>query len=102
METLKNEIKNAAAMQIVLKDQRKTVRNKLERTIDPSVATWKHYSNREQLRIMYAAQGILRGKTFNQIENTFPDENHPLNAFKTSIDKLVELHKDEKIVHLSE
>jgi competence CoiA-like predicted nuclease len=108
METLKNEIKKLAEAQVVLRDQRKSVYNKLDRTIQPSEAAWKHEANREKLRIMYAASGLLRGKTFNQIESSYPEENHPLGMFKSQIEKLIELHKseferkNEEVVHLSE
>ena len=102
METLKQEIKKLAELQKVLKDQRKTVHSKLERTIDPERAKWEHISNREYLRLLYAAQGLLRGKTFNQIESHFPEENHPLKSYQKLIDEIVKKHEDEKIVHISE
>ena len=45
METLKNEIKILSKRQTILRDQRKTVYNKLERIIDPSKASYEHYEN---------------------------------------------------------
>ena len=102
METLKNEIKTLAASQIILRDQRKSVYNKLERTITPKEAAWKHEANRDELRIMYAAQGLLRGKTFSQIESNYPEESHPLKEYQSRIDRLVVKHIDEQVVRVSE
>lgn len=89
MNTLKLKIKELSETQIELKNQRKTVKIVGTRTMEPWQAALSHSSNRENLRILFAAYGVLRGKTFNQIESCFPEENHPLNAFKISIDKLV-------------
>jgi len=86
---LKLKIKELSETQIELKNQRKTTKIVGTRTMEPWQASYKHSSNREDLRILFAAYGLLRGKTFNQIENCFPEENHPLNQFKNEIDKLV-------------
>lgn len=62
------------------KEQRRTVRFEGERTMSPSQAYEKALSNREKLRIMYAAYGLMRGKKFSQIENKakLEDGVHPL------------------------
>ena len=86
---LKETIKVAAEYQRFLKNQRKTKNLIGKREVPPSEATWKHLMNREKLRIMYAAYGLMRGKSFFQIENKHPEENHPLNEFKIKIDKLI-------------
>jgi hypothetical protein len=83
---LKDEIKKMSEEQRFLKNQRKDVHIKGERKMPTKEATWKHQVNREQLRIMFAAYGLMRGKTFSQIENHYPEEEHPLNQFKTQID----------------
>jgi hypothetical protein len=105
METLKNEIKQLAEYQRVLRDQRKSVNNKLDRTIEPREAQWKHKAHRDKLRILYAAQAILRGKTIEQVhaENPTKEQGKPtILDCKVLIEKIVELHKDEQVVHISE
>ena len=105
METLKEKIKKLAEAQSTLRDQRKTVYNKLERTIPPTEAAWKHRVNREQLRLMYAAYAILGGKTIEDVhtENPTKDVEKPtILQLRGQIEKLVELHINEKIVRISE
>ncbi len=51
------------------KEQRKTVNFKGERTMGPDAACWRTMENKRDLRAMYAAYGLMRGKTFEQIEN---------------------------------
>lgn len=89
MKTIKKEIKNLAEDQLYLKDQRKSIKIVGERKMEPWEAAMRHKVNREKLRVMYAAYGLMRGKTFNQIENFYPEENHPLNHFKREIDKII-------------
>lgn len=56
----------------------------------PATTAWyKHHCNREDLRIMYAAYGLARGKKFSQVENHYPEENHPLNGYQRSIDRIL-------------
>ena len=86
---LKSDIKKAVEWQRFLKTQRKTKNLVGKRVIHHNEAAWKHLVNREELRIMYAAYGLLKGKSFSQIENRHPEENHPLNEFKTQIDKII-------------
>ena len=43
----------------------------------------------------------MRGKKFSQIENHYPEENHPLNQFKNQIDKLI-LKYNEQTVRVGE
>jgi len=105
METLKNEIKKLAETQSVLRDQRKSVYNRLERTVEPRKAAWEHAANREQLRIMYAAQAILRGKTIEEIHQENPTkaiDKLSILQLRAQIEKLVEIHQDEKVVRFSE
>jgi hypothetical protein len=89
MKTLKRKIKELSETQRYLKDQRKTDKIVGERKMQPWEATMQHWSNRETLRIMYAAYGVARGKSFSQIENHYPEEGHPLNYYKTQIDKII-------------
>ena len=87
----KADIKELAALQRSLKNQRKTVKidASQEVTMSPSEATWKHQANREKLRLMYAAYGLMRGKAFSQTENKYPEESHPLNEYKLRIGKII-------------
>lgn len=62
IKAMKAEIKNMANYQIVLKNQRKTVRLEGERFISPDLASAEHATNRSKLRHYYLAYAILRGK----------------------------------------
>lgn len=73
-----------------LKNQRKTVNLIGERKIFNGQAQVKHIFNREKLRLMYAAYGLARGKNYSQIENAYPEENHPLKNYQSRIDKILE------------
>lgn len=57
----------------------------------------KHRSNREKLRIMYAVYGLMRGKSFSQIENHYPEDNHPLKKYQYQIDKLMKLYEVQEV-----
>lgn len=87
----KADIKEMAELQRSLKNQRKTVNidASQEVTMSPSEATWKHQMNRDKLRLMYAAYGLMRGKSFSQTENKYPEEGHPLNEYKLRISKII-------------
>lgn len=79
MENLKQKIKEMADMQPQLKNQRKTIKLEGERTIKPRIATYQHYTNRETLRHLYMAYGLLRGKQQQEIEasaNTLIDMDY--------------------------
>ena len=70
--------KEIAALEVEqrnVKEQRKTVRFTGERTMSPSDAYYEAKDNKDKLRAMYAAYGLMRGKTFEQIEN----KSKPLN-----------------------
>ena len=97
-DKLKAEIKERAEKQKVYRNQRKTVHIKGDRLMPASEATYEHQKNGHKLRIMYAAYGIARGKSFSQIENCHPEENHPLQKYQYDIDKLLKLCEiqDEK------
>lgn len=58
------------------KEQRKTVRFTGERTMSPYEAWSTARNNKETLRAMYAAYGLMRGRGFNVTENKVK----PLNA----------------------
>lgn len=90
---MKEDIKTKAEEQKFLKNQRKDVHIIGERKMSAKDATYKHMANREDLRIMYAAYGIARGKSFSQIENHFPEVDHPLQKYQKSIDRLLEKYK---------
>lgn len=86
---MKSDIKVKVEEQKFLKNQRRTEKLVGERKISPSDATYKHQVNREDLRIMYAAYGQARGKSFNQIENHYPEDGHPLNDYQGTIDRIL-------------
>lgn len=87
---MKEDIKKMVEEQKMYKIQRKSDINiPWPRKISQSEAQWKHKANREKLRLIYAAYGVARGKSFSQIENKYPEENHPLKKFQEQIDKIV-------------
>jgi hypothetical protein len=90
---MKEDIKIKAEEQKFLKNQRKTVKIVGERKMSAKDATYRHQINREDLRIMYAAYGIARGKSLSQIENHFPEVDHPLQKYQISIGRLLENYK---------
>jgi hypothetical protein len=87
---MKEDIKAKVELQKFYKNQRKTVKIVGERKMPASEAWYKHYTNREDLRILYAAYGIARGKSFSQIENHYPEDNHPLQKYQKAIDRILE------------
>lgn len=91
---MKADIKAKAEEQLFYKNQRKTVKLVGERKISPSEATWKHQSNRQKLRLMYAAYGIARGRSLQQIEHHKEDE-HPLEKHMDSINAIIDKYKVE-------
>jgi len=93
IKKMKLDIKTMAELQKFYKNQRKTIKLIGERKISSSDAAYKHHTNREDLRIMYAAYGLARGKKFSQIENHFPEDSHPLQKYPNSIDRLLEKYK---------
>jgi hypothetical protein len=90
VSVIKNDIKKLSEEQRFLKNQRKDVHLKGERILDPKKAAYKHMSNREDLRILYAAYGLMRGKSFSQTENKYSEEEHPLTKFLPRISKVIE------------
>ena len=101
VEKLKTDIKKLSENQRILKNQRKTVKLQGERTMDPSEATWKHQANREKLRAMFAAYGLMRGMSFSQIESSHHEEGHPLNEIQPRIDKIISEYSKEEVSNLS-
>ena len=96
VKKIKEDIKKMAEEQKVYVNQRRTVRLVGERTMEPWVATMKHAENREKLRVMYAAYGLARGKSFSYVEKHYPEDNHPLNQYQRQIDKVLEGYKMEQ------
>jgi len=90
---MKADIKDMVEKQKFYKNQRRTEKLVGNREISPSDATYKHQNNREDLRIMYAAYGLARSKSFSQTENHYPEEGHPLHAYQRSIDRIFEGYK---------
>jgi hypothetical protein len=90
---MKEDIRTKAEEQKFLKNQRKDVYIKGERKMPAKQAAYKHQTNREDLRIMYAVYGIARGKSFSQIENHFPEDGHPLQKYQKTIDRILEGYK---------
>jgi len=92
---MKANIKVMVENQRSLKNQRRTIRLVGERIMSHSDAIYKHQTGREDLRVIYAAYGIARGKTLSQIENHYPEEGHPLSEpyIDNRIHKLLKTYK---------
>jgi hypothetical protein len=43
--------------------------------------------------VLYAAYGILKGKKYSEIENHYPDKDHPLQQYEGSIERVLKEHK---------
>ena len=97
---LVSDIKEKSELQKFYKNQRKTVHFVGKREIPAYEANYKHMDNRFELRAMFAVYGLLKGKTFSQIENTHPEENHPLNEIQWKIDKLIKKYQIEEKVEM--
>jgi len=65
----------------------------MERTVSQSEAQWKHKANRQKLRLMYAAYGKARGKSFEQIESNHTIPPHPLEQWRVSIGSIINRYK---------
>jgi len=90
---IKNELKTLAEEQRFYKRQRKSDKTIFkERVITPKEAQWKHQANRQKLRLMYAAYGLMRGKPFSVTENKYSEEEHPLNKFKPQISDVLTIY----------
>lgn len=97
---LKKEIKTLVEKQVITKAQRKTVKLVGDRIIEPDEAQWKSIENKERLRLLYAAYGIMRGKKYSEIENSHPEENHPLKKMEHGINTIVQRFEYEKVDEL--
>ena len=88
---MKLDIKKMVELQKFYKNQRRTEKLVGKREMPTYEAAYKHQSNREDLRAMYAAYGQARGKSFSVVENKYPEEGHPLkdNPFPLRIERIL-------------
>lgn len=96
IQELKNDIKEAAEKQKFYRNQRKTERLIGERKIQPWEATMKHRLNREELRKMYAAYHILRGRDLSKIDSLKFDEEWQKTSFLNDVNTIIKLYKGEE------
>lgn len=93
IKSMREEIAALEKVQKNTKEQRKTVNFHGERTMPAWKATMLVPGQREKLRIMYAAYGLLRGKKFNEIENNakpMDGVKHPLMLYLSDINRFLE------------
>lgn len=69
IKNFRNEIAKLEKEQKELKPQRKTVYGPKDATVSPYTAAETVRQNKHDLRMMYAAYGLMRGRTFNRIES---------------------------------
>lgn len=99
VKAIKDQIHNEVLMQKALKNQRKTVHLKGERIMQPSEATWRSQLQSQKLRILYAAYGLMRGKSFEVTEKrSDTSTEHPLNKYKNAIDKCLAVFEIKETV----
>jgi hypothetical protein len=91
--SLKATIKSLSEQQKSLRLQRKTVHFTGTRTVPAWLATQHHHINRYELRHLYIAYAIMRGKPIEAAEVAKPD--NPYNADK--VQKI--LTKYGEVVH---
>ena len=89
LQVLRAQIKSSVEYQISLKGQRKTVYLKVERTMEPSEATWRHRANRLELRAMYAALAKLRGREISDIDSLKFETSYDKNQFELALKSLM-------------
>ena len=68
-------------------------------TYRPNGDPYYYFGNpgtKHELRLLYAAYGLLRGKSFSQTENHYPEENHPLNKYKKEIMSIVDNYSSDE------
>jgi hypothetical protein len=82
-QAIREAAKTLAAKQPVLKNQRKTVHIKGERTMDRWEALYQHSSNRNELNRLYAAQSFLRGRDLETINKQHGDWHSEISINKT-------------------
>ena len=88
---LKKDIKERVELQKFYKNQRKTVKLVGERKISASEATWKHMANREDLREMYLAYGILRDRELSDIDSNYMEVLGGAKRFAEEYEKKKEI-----------
>lgn len=91
---LKNDIKKVVEIQKLQKSQRKTIHLVGDRVMEPYVATYRSQMTSHKLRIMYAAYGLMRGRSYSSIESHYDDESHPLRKFESEILKVMESYEE--------
>ena len=63
-------------------------------TYNPNGDYFGNPGTKHELRLLYAAYGLLRGKPFSKTESAYPEETHPLHHFEEEIMKIVNQYKD--------
>ena len=63
-------------------------------TYNPNGDYFGNPGTKHELRLLYAAYGLLRGKPFSKTESAYPEETHPLHEFEEEIMKIVNQYKD--------
>ena len=86
--------KSLAQEQPVLKNQRKTVHIKGERTMDRWTAICKHSANRGILNDLYATQSFLIGRDLETVRKQHGDWHSEISINKT-------IEKYEQIIRIS-
>ena len=95
ISAMRKDIAELEKNQKNIKPQRKTVYFTGERTMHPWEAVEQARSNGFELRLYYAAYGLLRGKNFDVTENAAKYEEyngkrwHPLCDWLKEIDKIL-------------
>ena len=100
---MREEIAALEKEQKNIKPQRKTVHFTGERTMHPYTAAEQVKTNKDKLRLYYAAYGLLRGKNFDVTENKARplDRDYYYNTFGIWVNENL-IGKHPLFLHLNE
>lgn len=89
--TIKEKIKVLSQEQRVLKNQRKTIHLQGERTMEPWQAFYRHQANRSELRKLYFAYGIIKGRDLEvlKLENKCYINMDEVNKLVEEYEKII-------------
>jgi hypothetical protein len=99
---LVEKIKVAASYQKFLKNQRKTVKLVGKKEMEPWEAAMKHLHNRGDLRVMYCAYAVLRGRDVSSIDSLNFEEDWAKEVFLEKVNKLVKEYAPEVVEEIAE
>jgi hypothetical protein len=101
---IKEKIKVLSKEQRVLKNQRKTIHLIGERTMEPWQAYFRHQSNRSELRELYIAYGIIKGRNTEELIAQYKTSINmdKVNKLVIEYSEIKQFGSDGKAIHSGE